>query len=205
MPSWEITIRKGGGGKITFDPDPLNAEDGDLVIFINEDDEPHLVGTANNATYFMPEPIAPGSASTNFVVSENPGPLVYVNYDVATTQPDLQTTGTINVLAVYQIAINKTAIGSTAYSYSPSAQSVVVGGKVSWMNNDDVPHWPGIPGYNNYFMDAPIPPGTSSLDQAAWVADPNTVNQTLTYSDSLDTSKTPPTGTISVTPAGTSK
>jgi plastocyanin len=207
MPSWEITIRKGAGGKITFDPDPLNAQTSDLVIFRNEDDEPHLLGTAHDPKYFMPNPVAPGNASPNFVVSETGQTLTYVDYDIGKNKPKPNAaSGTIDVAATYQIAINKTALGSTQYEYSPPKQkpntllTITVGASVSWMNNDDVPHWPGIAGYANYFMAQPIPPGTSSLDQGTWTADPNVSNQTLTYVDTLDQSANPPTAKIEIKP-----
>ncbi|HZO94329.1 MAG TPA: hypothetical protein VFB22_11255 [Candidatus Baltobacteraceae bacterium] len=211
MASWDIVIKKGANGGITFDPNPLEGDvkPGDLVVFRNRDDVAHLLGlpdtaVANHATYYMPGPIAPGSSSPNFVVGKNQAgaTFVFVDYDIATNQPKPGgATGTIKVAAWFQIAINKKSLGSAVYVYAPPALTVPVGATVSWMNNDDVPHWPGISGYPNFFMPAAIPPGTSSLDQGPWKPDPNVVDQTLTYVDTQDGSASPPSGTIAVVPA----
>ncbi len=213
MPSWTITISKAPHGKgIVFDENPLTGvEVGHAIVWANNDTEPHQLGTAADPKYFMAFPIAPGSSSGEYVVTapENGTVLTYVDWgaiDPSKPPPQPQpgaATGTIEVDAVWQISIDKAAIGSDEYTYTPSELTgVTVGGTVSWMNNDDKPHWPGIKaeqaggvGYPNFFMDGPIDPNSPS---PPWHADPSVSGQTLTYADSLDTTASPPTGTIAV-------
>ena len=99
----KIRIRPNTAGaspKVVFDPNPLTADSGDQIFWVNEDSQPHwpgrLDGTGNiNKTFYMPNQIAPnGDVSSGFSPSV-PGPLPY-----ACSLPGHENeTGTINVVS----------------------------------------------------------------------------------------------------------
>ena len=89
----------------------------------------------------------------------------------------------------WQININKTT--GTGFAYEPSTLTdVAVNDQIIWTNNDDKPHWPGIPGNNTYFMANQIVPDSSSDTFIPGVTG------TVSYIDSLN--PTAPGGKIVV-------
>ena len=67
----QIKINKNSNGIVTFDPADLNADTRDQIFWTNNDDkEPHWPGLREdgkiNATFFMPNQIAPGDSSPIF-------------------------------------------------------------------------------------------------------------------------------------------
>ena len=59
----------------------------------------------------------------------------------------------------WQININKHGHG---FVYDPNPLNAASDDQIFWSNNDDKPHWPGLPGNKTYFMDSQIEPGNSS-------------------------------------------
>lgn len=71
----QININKSGSG-VTFSPPTLNANTQDQIFWTNNDDKPHFPGLADNtgkvinATFFMPNQMAPnGDTSPIFSAS----------------------------------------------------------------------------------------------------------------------------------------
>ncbi len=96
--NWQINIvkNKSGNPRVKFDPNPENNPAvGDEIIWTNHDTVAHWPGLKNsdgsiNATYFMPNQIAPNSPSITFV----PGASGALSY-ACSLHPD--ETGIINV------------------------------------------------------------------------------------------------------------
>ena len=82
-----ITTTPGGGSpRISFDPNPLVANEGDQIFWTNNDTQPHWPGRVMgdgsiNKTFFMPNQIAPnGDVSPIFstvVTADSSAPLKY--------------------------------------------------------------------------------------------------------------------------------
>ena len=93
--SWVITIDRTPHG-LTVGPNPLAAKVGDEIVWTNNDDRAHWPGLANgtlNATFFMPNQIAPDSPSSSF----RPGSTGTLNYACSLHPNDAREKGTIHV------------------------------------------------------------------------------------------------------------
>ena len=59
----------------------------------------------------------------------------------------------------YQININK---NGDCVTFDPPVLKAQVGDQIFWTNNDDKPHWPGLPDDKEFFMTNQIAQGSTS-------------------------------------------